>query len=134
MKKKKTTKPPCDLRPPVPHNCITMQIRTDIRLIRNLYNFADRFFGGKVELVSDKMIRDYMDAHKDCNRLTTYLGYSTDYVYNIRMDYNTKMRLNKFCEKFECGVYLSEVVKASLYMWDISTRDNDKACERKGKG
>lgn len=107
----------------VPRNFTVVQLRTDHQLIRNLYLEADRLYEGKVELLSDKIVKEYIAEHRGYRRLTTYIGYATEYIYNVRLEIHTKMELDDFCGSFHNGVTLSEVIKAALYNWELSLRD-----------
>lgn len=98
-------------------------LRTDFSLVRNLYLYADEHFEGNVELLTDRIVSEYIKTNSDNRRLTTYIGYSAEYTYNLRVKVETKSNLDDFCEKFCKKTNRSEVVKAALYQWELQLRD-----------
>ena len=123
MKRRKSCRSKVVFHPEIPHDFEKVRIRTDFALVRNLYLEADRLYNGKVELLTDRIIRDYIEDHRGLRRITTYIGYRTDYEYSVRMHVTTKDDLGVFCAMFDCGVSMAEVMRAALYQWELNLRE-----------
>lgn len=123
MKRRKSYRSKVIFRPEIPFDFEKIQIRTDFSLVRNLYLESDKNYNGRVELLTDKIIKDYIKDHEGYRRITTYIGYRSDYAYNVRLHVSTKEDLDAFCALFDCGVYRAEVIKAALYQWELNLRE-----------
>jgi len=94
---------------------VMFSIRTDIRIVQELYKCSDRHYSGKVNLLTDKIINDYIDIHDGDMLLTDYRGVSNLYRYNLQMKRITLDRLMDMAEKYEEPK--GAVAKMALYLW-----------------
>ena len=94
---------------------VMFAIRTDQRIVQELYKRSDMSYGGKVNILTDKIINDYIDIHDGDLLLTDYRGVSNLYRYNLQMKRATLDRLIDMAARYEepKGV----IAKMALYLW-----------------
>ena len=103
---------------------VMFAIRTDERIVQMLYKCSDRHYKGKVNLLTDKIINDYIDIHDGDVLLTDYRGVSNCYRYNLQMRRATLDRLMDMAEKY--GEPKGVVAKMALYLWLLQ---NVQSCQ-----
>ena len=102
---------------------VMFAIRTDQRIVQELYKRSDMSYGGKVNILTDKIINDYIDIHDGDFLLTDYRGVSNLYRYNLQMKRATLDRLIDMAARYEepKGV----IAKMALYLWLLQNVQRD---------
>ena len=102
---------------------VMFAIRTDQRIVQELYKRSDMSYGGKVNILTDKIINDYIDIHDGDMLLTDYRGISNLYRYNLQMKRCTLDRLIDMAARYEepKGV----IAKMALYLWLLQNLQRD---------
>ena len=103
---------------------VMFAIRTDQRIVQELYKCSDRRYNGKVNILTDKIINDYIDIHDGDLLLTDYRGVSNCYRYNLQMKRATLDRLIDMAARYEepKGV----IAKMALYLWLLQNVQRDE--------
>ena len=103
---------------------VMFAIRTDQRIVQELYKRSDMSYGGKVNILTDKIINDYIDIHDGDLLLTDYRGVSNLYRYNLQMKRATLDRLIDMAARYEepKGV----IAKMALYLWLLQNLQRDE--------
>ena len=115
------------------NNFIQFPIRTDHRLITRLYEESDKQgkpmkglkslspkFDPIVASLTDKILVEYLDTHFDDKVLTTYIGFSSTYRYNVQIKESTLDRIAELATRF--GTKNGQIIKAALYIWELQLR------------
>lgn len=102
---------------------VMFAIRTDVRIIQELYQYSDRHYNGKVNVLTDKIINDYIDIHDGDLLLTDYRGVSILHRYNLQMKKTTLDRLMDMAEKY--GEPKGVVARMALYLWLLQNVQSD---------
>ncbi len=103
---------------------VMFAIRTDQRIVQELYKRSDMSYGGKVNILTDKIINDYIDIHDGDILLTDYRGVSNMYRYNLQMKRTTLDRLMDMAEKY--GEPKGVIAKMALYLWLLQNVQRDE--------
>jgi len=112
---------------PKPDQFIVFSIRTSSSVVMRLYQHSDRYYKGKVQLLTDQIINEYIDIHKDDPMLTTYIGENKGkkdvdrcYKYNLQIRKSTLDRLNEMAEDFQEPK--ASIAKAALRIWILGLK------------
>lgn len=101
-------------------------IRSTNRVISALYKYADSHPNEKIEVLTDRIIGDYIDLHKDDKMLTCYIGenkgikkvdpyWTAEKRYNLQMRESTLLKLREMAEDFNEPV--GTIAKIALRIW-----------------
>lgn len=93
----------------------TLSVRTDQRLVHALYKHSDKKYKGRVNVLTDKIINEYMDIHDGDVLLTDYCGIDISHRYNLQIRYGTYKRLCDMSERYSESK--GRIAKIALYIW-----------------
>lgn len=104
-----------------PNQFTTFTVRGNQSMIYSLYRQADKHFKGKVNILTDKLINDYLDIHWEDPMITCYMGERGDrtrdpyYKYNFQIRKSTRDRLDQFA--YDLQLPRAVIVSAALRIW-----------------
>jgi len=112
---------------PKPDQFIVFSIRTSASVVMRLYQHSDKYYKGKVQILTDKIINEYIDIHSADPMLTTYIGENKGkkdvdrcYKYNLQIRKSTLDRLNDMAEDFQEPK--ASIAKAALRIWILGLK------------
>ena len=101
-------------------------VRGNSFIIRSLYQYADKHFKGKVNLLTDQMMNEYMNIHWDDPMITCYAGDRGDkerdpyYKYNFQIRQSTRDRLDQFA--YDLQLPRAVIASAALRIWYLGLK------------
>lgn len=105
-----------------PDQFTVFTVRISEVIVYNLYKHSDKHYKGKVNILTDKILNDYMDTHLGDRMLTDYVGENKGgklrnpyYKYNLQIRQSTRDRLNDMADEFQ--VARSVIAGIALKIW-----------------
>ena len=105
----------------------TFTVRGNATLIGSLYRQADKHFKGKVNILTDKLINDYLDVHWNDPMITCYIGERGQgirdpyYKYNFQIRKSTRDRIDQFA--YDLQLPRAVIASAALRIWWMGLAD-----------
>ena len=99
----------------------TFTVRGNATLIGSLYRQADKRYKGKVNILTDEVMNNYMDVHWDDVMLTCYKGERGGgirdpyYKYNFQIRKSTRRRLDQFA--YDLQLTRADIASTALRIW-----------------
>lgn len=103
-----------------PDQFTTFTVRGNANIIGSLYRQADKHYKGKVNILTDQIINEYLNLHWEDPMITCYLGdrgktKDPTYKYNFQIRKGTRDRLDEFSEDLQLP--RAVIASAALRIW-----------------
>ena len=108
---------------------IMFKVRMSSCLVQQLYRQADKRYKGKVNLLTDQIINEYIDIHFNDVMLTSYIGENKGvgkgyadpcHLYSLQLRSSTLSRLRDMAEDF-CEP-VGRVAKTAFNVWMLGLK------------
>lgn len=93
------------------------RVKTDINIVIALYKLAKKE-NTSIHRFTDAIINEYMDIHDGDRKLTTYIGSSCSYPYNLQIRYGTYKRVVEMAKKY--NTLKTTIFKTALDIWQMN--------------
>ena len=92
---------------------LSVKLHKDLVVV--LYREASKIPGSRVEILTDRIVNEYIDIHKDDRMLTTYVYGGGEYKYNFQMRQKTAERVREMAKKYHTSI--STILKTVIKIW-----------------